>query len=183
MSGYREADPLAAALAKVSALQDANKELVQKNLEASNNYLKANLKIDNLEAEIYKLKKNRRSFWIDRFMNKWFVPLLAALMVTGLVAAIVTYVSDDRSALNMHSGIVVSRDYHPPYTTTSCHKVGNVTTCTPVHHPESFTITLGDGYHDERTISLRESDWRQHAPGSYMCFDSGPCEHPHDDAR
>lgn len=87
------------------------------------------------------------------------------------------------SAEPLRAGFVVRRVYHPHYTTTVCTPQGKSMVCTPVFHPERYSLTLADGDHEEREVDMTEEAWRAHPVGSWACLHAPPCEHPHDDAR
>lgn len=106
---------------------------------------------------------------------------VVAVIIKGFIW-VVGAISDCATAPPLVAGYVVSRDYHEPYTTTVCTGT-KPRTCTPVHHPERFSLTLADGHHDERVIDMDEAAWLQHDPGDYMCLHSRECAPPHDDAR
>lgn len=105
--------------------------------------------------------------------------------VIAIIAAVIFGLSlrDCGGDEALRAGFVVSRNYHPPYTTTVCHRVGKSTICTPIHHPERFSLTLADGEHDERVVDMERNEWHQHTVGSWMCLHAPPCEHPRDDAN
>ena len=106
-------------------------------------------------------------------------PLLPwALCVLGAVCCLSACGPTDP----LTAGYVLRRDHHSAYTTMVCNRVGNATICTPIYHPERFSVTLGDGEHDERTIDMRREEWRSHPPGAWVCL-TRRCTHPHDDGE
>jgi hypothetical protein len=67
--------------------------------------------------------------------------LLPALVVLGIAAVVILLgVVIVQEITEPDSGRVTAKTYHPAWWSTSCHKSGKITICTPTHHPECYEI-------------------------------------------
>lgn len=187
---YRTPDPLAKAMAELAYEKQISAHLVRSVEIEQNGAKRARLALAKeeaknaaLRADYSKLASRQRSSRVNKWLRENGTIALGVLVIAATVIAGFVHFSSDRAAHRMESGTVVSRDHHHAYTTTSCHKVGETTVCTPVHHAERWSVTMADGYHRERVVDLREADWHEHAPGSYVCMTPENCVPPHDDDR
>lgn len=187
-----EVTNLKAELADVKGAVEESRQLVKQSREALDaaeaEANRATHEASTLRAEVRDLQQKLRSRVQDRFKSNFAWTAVRVAIAAAVVAAVIliySIMTNARASWHMTEGFVVRRDYHPPYTTQHCTSSGGknpVTTCYPVHHPERFSVTMADGEHDEREVTMERDDWERHAPGDWMCLQQ-PCHHPHDDAR
>lgn len=181
MTGYRAPDPLAVANKRIEELTRSI-EIEQKSkrrAEEERNSLES--RFEDLRQRYNKLRVRENP--LSQLMSRYSDEIIGGLFV-ALVLVIGAWVCIRHNrAENMHQGFVVAREHHQAYTTQVCHTSGKITTCTPVHHPERWSVTLADGQHEERVEYLRREEWLQHEPGTWMCLIPNDCSPPRDDAR
>jgi hypothetical protein len=88
---------------------------------------------------------------IEDYLARGVFTLVGVVML-GVVGLIGYVVYDYATAPD--TGTVVSRSYSSEHTTTTCSGTQPVI-CTPVHHPERWTLRLRDG-DNEGPISVNE---------------------------
>lgn len=62
-------------------------------------------------------------------------------IIVGLVLSALALVG---CAENITSGIVVEKDYIPPYHTTVCNQIDKTMVCTPINRQECYKVVIQD---------------------------------------
>lgn len=100
--------------------------------------------------------------WDGRLMLLVFL-VLAAMVVTILAALVYWAVDSWFRPLRLGRGTISSKTFTPAHTTTQVAMVGKTTTVRPVHHPDSWhvTIRMEDGRENRWECSKEDFDRAQ----------------------
>jgi len=97
------------------------------------------------------------------------VAAIAAVASVGvLLLALVAWLIIDHLFFDIRAGFVRGVEHHEAYYTTQCTPVGSATVCTPLHHPERWSVAIErDGEHASWNITEQEHDELQR--GEWYC--------------
>lgn len=92
--------------------------------------------------------------------------LVAVLIALGVVGWSIY----DHEVNDIRAGYVRGTDHRSATTSIICSTVNRATTCTPVHHPEHWTVTIARGDEDA-TWDIPESTYERlrREPGTWYC--------------
>lgn len=96
---------------------------------------------------------------------------IGATVVGGAALAVAVVVW--HLTMDIRAGTVTGRDYHPAYVTTSCTTSNGTTTCTPVHHPERWTVDIQRG-DESATWGVSQWEYDHTTVGEWFCQHDAP---------